>query len=68
MKFCCLLKYISIHPFLSLFFLFEVHREEILRKQRIRYHQNKEKVKEYARNYYHQNKDKIKENKQKHKE
>ena len=35
-------------------YYFELHCEEILRKQRIRYHQNKEKVRDYARNYYHQ--------------
>ena len=38
---------------------FNLHKEEILRKQRNRYHQNKEKKRKYARNYYYQNKDKI---------
>ena len=47
---------------------FNLHKEEILRKQRIRYHQNKEKKREYARNYYYQNKDKIKESRDKYKE
>ena len=47
---------------------FNFHKEEILRKQRIRYHQSKEKKREYARSYYYQNKDKIKESRDKYKE